>query len=107
MKRRNYTTYTETTIDLEREDGTFVEATVIGEVEPFIAGSRRGHPDNWEPDEGGSVSVTGATVDGEAIKLSANEEAECERALEDAGKQDAEDRAEDAAIARAEARWDR
>lgn len=79
---------TETTHELERDDGTILNLTVRGDVEPFLAGNRRGHRDTWEPDEGGTASVRSAKdEDGEewtcrltAIEMTSLEEALVEQA---------------------------
>ena len=101
---------TETTHHLERDDGTILVLTLRGDVEPFVAGNRRGHPDSWEPDEGGTASVRSAVdEDGEErIGDLGDHTDELEQALIDheahrdemAAESDAEDRAEQRA-------WDR
>jgi hypothetical protein len=68
------------------DDEDEIELTIVGDVEPFVAGNRRGHPDNWTPDEGGSCCVEAVLLDGKLWdgKLTKEEEKEAEEALQQA-----------------------
>jgi len=98
------------TIVVQRDDDD-VELYIFGEAEPYCAGNRRGHPDNWTPDEGGAVCVEGIFLDEDAKerwegKLTNKEEAEAEEALMHQLEEELRDRAETAAEAKAEAMLD-
>ena len=66
-----------------------MDVTVTGDVSPFRAGNRSGHPDTWEPDEGGEVEITKVVrPDGAETSLNSKEEERAEQMLRDAAGDD-------------------
>ena len=97
-----------TTLVIQRNDDD-LELHIFGDAEPYVAGSQRGHPDNWTPDEGGCSCVEGIFLDEDAKerwdgKLTKEEEGEAEQALMTQLEEDYRDGQEAAAEAKAEAR---
>lgn len=98
----------QTVFYVERDDEE-LELYVVGDVEPFVPGNRRGHPDHWTPDEGGYATIEGVYTDEDADEpwdgeLTDSEKSEARSALMDAFEEDCRCAAEDAAAERAEAR---
>jgi hypothetical protein len=50
----------------DSEEDVEIECDCEG-FQPFVKGNRRGHPDTWEPDEGGYVEDVTYTLDGREI----------------------------------------
>ena len=97
-----------TTICIQRDDED-LELYIFGDAEGFTPGNRRGHPDNWTPDEGGGSCVEGIFLDEDANKpwdgtLTKEETQEAEEALMGQLEEDYRDAEEAAAEAKAEAR---
>lgn len=100
----------QTTFYVER-DGEDIELHIFGEAEPDVPGCRRGHPDNWTPDDPGYSGLTDIAMDEDGNEpwdgeLTDEEKREAESALMDALKEDIRHAREDAAIERAEAAAD-
>ncbi len=56
------------TYEIEYDDGdVLVTLEVEAEFEPVVPGNRRGHPDNWTPDEGGCLESLDITLNGKDI----------------------------------------
>jgi hypothetical protein len=54
--------------EIENEDGDVLATLEVeAEFEPFVPGNRRGHPDNWTPDEGGSLEGLDVYLNGKDI----------------------------------------
>ena len=73
---------TEIIFCIEREEDE-CELTITGDVEGYIPGNRRGHPDNWTPDEGRNSSIINIELDGKDWdgKLTAKEARQAEQEL--------------------------
>jgi hypothetical protein len=90
------------TISVERGDDE-LELEVTGDITPLVYGSRRGHPDNWCPDEGGECEITaiklaGKEWDGELTKRESDQAEEALREMADSDEPDVDcdDRYDDA-----------
>ena len=95
------------TYHIERDDEE-IELHVVGCAEPWVSG-RRGHIDDWTPDEGGYATIEGIWPDEDQVKpwdgvLTKKETADVEAALMDALADSIRDRQESAAEDRADAR---
>lgn len=84
---------TETTYCLERQTGpgewdyTEYELTIRGDVEPYVPAKLSGHPDTWEPPEGGGRCIEGIFIEVDGVEkrwtgtLTKKETEEVEEAL--------------------------
>jgi hypothetical protein len=121
MRKRSGGTCTEIPGEVKIGEDEYEEVffEVEGDVTPPTPGCRRGHPDNWTPDEPGEIDITGAwKLDGSGGKRVAEVELNdlfeacggedrVEEALIEAFNGDWEAAKYDAAEARYEARCDR
>ena len=100
----------QTTLCIERDDEE-IELHIFGDAEPYVPGCRRGHPDNWTPDEGGHASIIDIALDEDCNKLwdgelTKNEKQEAESLLLSALEEEISIAKEDAAVDRAESMRD-
>jgi hypothetical protein len=92
----------------EGDDEEEIELEIRGWAEPYVPAKLSGHPDTWEPPEGGGSGVEGIFLNGEPWKgkLTKKEEQEAESALAEKFLEDMRDAAEYAAECKAEAMMD-
>jgi len=82
-----------------------IEVEICGEVTPIRPGKFGGLPENFYPDEGGAVDITGCWANEQPFELFGTEFEKATEALWQAAYDDWDAAAEDAAVSRYEERY--